>query len=139
MARATLLDTSVLSEMMRIKPEARVADFLGRTVNVIVAAVTFHELVYGAARLEAGARKAAIVARIDLLRKQFAERIVAIDREVAELSGELRAGAAARGFVLEPMDSMIAACAASRGAVLATRNTRHFAPLGILLADPWSA
>lgn len=132
-----LLDTNVLSEMMRVAPEPRVFAFIEASADVLVASVTFHELQFGAERLAAGAKKAAIVDRIDLLRDRFKRRIVDIDLEIAELSGKLRAGAVARGFNVAPMDTLIAASAIVRGANVATRNIKDFEPLGVGIVNPW--
>ena len=82
-------------------------------------------------------RKVALLARIEDFRRQFRDSVIAVDAGIAELSGQLRAAAGRIGRILTPMDSMIAASALARGATLATRNLRDFAPLGIATVDPW--
>jgi predicted nucleic acid-binding protein len=136
---AMLLDTNVLSELMRQRPEPAVAGFFSRRNDFLVSAIVFHELMYGIELLADGLRKAKLMARVEYFRDHFKDRVVTIDERVAELSGILRAGARRKGFVLEPMDSLIAASAIARSATLATRNTRVFAWLGIPLVDPWRA
>jgi predicted nucleic acid-binding protein len=134
---ATLLDTNVLSELMRRTPEPAVAAFFLRSEDLLVSVIVFHELIYGVELLTDRVRKAILMARVEGFRDRFQDRVVNIDVRVAELSGALRAGASRKGFVLGPMDSLIAACAISRSATLATRNTRDFQRLGIPLVDPW--
>jgi predicted nucleic acid-binding protein len=135
---AILLDTNVLSELMRPSPEPRVARFVASLNNPLVSAAVFHELAFGMSRLPDGARKARMAAEISSYRTRFEKRIVDIDANVAELSGRLRAAAELGGFKLLPMDALIAASAVRASARLATRNVKDFRPLGIDLVNPWT-
>ncbi len=133
-----LLDTNVLSELMRPAPEPRVARFVAELEQPFVSAAVFHELAYGMELLPDGRRKKKMAAEIEAFRQRFVANTVRIDAETAFLSGKFRAAARFGGFLLTPMDALIAASAASVSAVLATRNTRHFEKLGIDLVNPWN-
>jgi toxin FitB len=132
-----LLDTNVVSELMRQTPEPAVAAFFSSNDDLLVSVIVFHELRYGVELLANGLRKAKLMTRIEYLRDHFKDRIVTIDAPIAELAGVLRAGASRKGHALEPMDSLIAASAIACAATLATRNTRDFERLEIPLVDPW--
>lgn len=133
-----LLDTNVVSELVREAPDARVRAFVGSLEAPLLSAVTLHELTYGAARVVDPVRRDRLAAWIDALRARFTHRIVVIDADVAEVAGRLRAVADAAGRPADPLDALIAACALVRGASVATRNVRDFEPLGVSVIDPWS-
>jgi predicted nucleic acid-binding protein len=136
---AILLDTNVVSELLRKQPAKHVVAFIARCRDPIVSAVVFHELAFGVERLRDKLGKARLEDYLDRVRARFADRVVEIDVTVAETSGRLRAAAARAGWALSQMDSLVAASAIARSAKLATRNTRDFERLNILLIDPWQA
>ena len=133
--KPVLLDTNVLSELVRPKPEPKVLAFLRAQDSPFISALTLHELAFGAERAPDSARRAKLNLWISGIQSQFAGRIVDIDGEIASVGGRLRAAAA--GHAVDAMDSLIAACAVSRDAAIATRNLRDFALLGIQLINPW--
>ena len=135
---AVLLDTNVLSELVRPKPNTKVKAFVRAQSDPLISAVTLHEITYGAERAPDAARRAKLAAWVAAIRAQFAGRIVGVDADVAELAGRLRAAAAAQGAAADPIDALIAGCANARGATLATRNVRDFRAFGVALIDPWS-
>ena len=133
-----LLDTNVLSELVRPRPDANVVAFLRAQDSPYLSSITFFELTYGAERNPSPVRRPKLIAWIGGLRDQFAGRVVAIDEEVAEHAGRLRAAAEAQGRPTNTIDALIAACAATKGVPVATRNIRDFEPLGISLINPWN-
>ena len=133
-----LLDTNVLSELVRSKPDPRVLAFVRAQTDPLISALTIHEIVFGAERASDPTRRAKLIAWVAAIQNQFAGRIVDIDANVAERAGRVRATAAAQGANTDPIDALIAACAIARGATVATRNVRDFAPLGVSLVDPWT-
>jgi predicted nucleic acid-binding protein len=132
-----LLDTNVVSELVKAKPEPRVIAFLSEVSDAWLSAVTLHELTYGAERSPDPTRRTKLLAWIGQIAAQFSGRVVSIDGEVAELSGRLRAMADAEGRPADPLDALIAANALLRGLTLATRNTRDFEVFGVPLFNPW--
>ncbi len=133
-----LLDTNVLSELVRPKPDPKVQTFVRAQTDPLISALTIDELVFGAERASDPARRAKLIAWVAAIQSQFAGRIVDIDANVAEQAGRLRANSASRGANTDAIDALIAACAIVRGAAVATRNVRDFAPLGVSVVDPWT-
>jgi predicted nucleic acid-binding protein len=136
---AFLIDTNVVSELVRPAPDARVLAFLARERDLWLSVVSLHELSYGAARLSDSNRRRRITAWLDSIRLQFKGRWIGVDEEIATQAGRARAEAAAIGRSVTPMDSIIAATASSRSLTLATRNLRDFEAVAVATFDPWSA
>ena len=136
--RAIMLDTDVVSELMRNGANTGVVQFVAQIETPLLCFIVLHELAYGVELLPAGARKAGFAAMIEAIRSQFAGQFILIDEEDARLSGELRAQVERRGGELKTADALIAASALRRSLRLATRNTRHFQNLGIELVNPWT-
>ena len=141
---AWLIDTNVVSEMMRQRPEPRVAAFLDSIAGdgLAIASITAWEILDGIGRLPHGRRRESLADRfLDLLDDLFEDRIVdwtlADARACARIMEEKRR----RG---EPLDShvpdaFLAAAAASRGLAVVTRNTGEFRNTGVETANPWTA
>jgi len=134
----TMMDTNVLSELVRPRPDPRVERFVGQCMNPIVSSAIFHEIAFGIRLMPNSTRKSQVQEFFDSVRRRFVGRVVDIDAGIAEMSGNLRGSAYRRGEVLTEMDSLIAACAIARSATLATRNVRDFEKLGIPLVNPWT-
>lgn len=132
-----LFDTNVISELIRPRPEPRVIAFVKTQVEPLISAVTLHEIAYGAEKARDPSRRAKLIGWLASIRIEFRGRIVHIDEDIAERSGQIRAAAAATGAVIAPMDSLIAASALSRSAAVATRNVSDFTVLGVTVIDPW--
>lgn len=136
--RSVLLDTNVLSELIRQRPEPRVVDFVRSQPSALISVLTLHELTYVAARVEHAARRAALEGWLAGIRGQFDGSVVHVDAAIAERAGRVRAEADRRGLRADVVDVLIAATALERGALVATRNVRDFEPLGVDVVDPWS-
>lgn len=135
--KGLLLDTNVVSELVRPRPDRNVASFLEKASDPWLSTITLHELVYGAERAADPLRKARLLAWIAEIEAEFAGRLVSADAEVAESSGRLRALAAAQGRPADPLDAIIGACAQVHGLTLATRNAKDFEAFGIPVINPW--
>jgi len=134
-----LLDTNVVSELVRPTPDRNVVQFLQRISAPWVCSITFHELAYGAERSPDPRRRVKLLAWIARIRTDFEERNIVVDPAIAEDSGRLRALAAAQGRPASVVDSLIAGAAKAKGLQVATRNTRDFEPFGVPLLNPWEA
>ncbi len=136
-----LLDTNVISELVRQAPNPAVLAYL-RTLApsvVFTAAICEAEIHYGLARMPAGRKRDQLTARIDaLFATGFPEQVVPFDGACAALYGEIRAGREAAGKPITVEDAMIAATARAHGAALATRNVGDFADCGAMVVDPWN-
>ena len=133
-----LVDTNVISELVRPRPAAKVVAFLERTSGLHLSVVTLHEIAYGADRAPDPVRRAKLTAWLGTLVQGYADRIISVDVGIAERAGRLRAAADALGWPADPMDALIAATALERNLRLATHDIGDFRNFGLELHDPWS-
>ncbi|WP_256807887.1 type II toxin-antitoxin system VapC family toxin [Bradyrhizobium sp. Bra78] len=135
-----LLDTNVLSEVQRPAPSPKVLAWLD-TIDedrAFISVASIAELRRGIALLEDGRRRAALAAWLALdLPERFADRILPIDRAVAERWGDLMAQSRRSGIALSVMDGFFAATALANNITLVTRNVKDFAAFGVTLLNPW--
>jgi predicted nucleic acid-binding protein len=136
-----LLDTNILSEPMKERPNSGVLAWLSQLNEdqVFISVVTITELRYGIERLAIGKRRE----RIDVwLRKdlvlRFEGRILPIDLRIANASGGLMARSESVGRPIEARDAFIAATAEVHGLTLVTRNTSDFEPTVKAIISPWT-
>jgi predicted nucleic acid-binding protein len=136
-----VLDTNVVSELLRVDPAAQVEAWLSEQdgASVYFTAVGEAELRYGVAILPAGKRRTALTKIIeDILEQDFRDRILAFDRAAARVYATISAKRRAAGRPISQFDCQIAAIAGAHGAAVATRNTADFAGCGIAVIDPWN-
>ena len=137
-----LLDTNVLSELMRAKPAPEVVAWIDSqpTSQLYISAITVAEILYGIARMADGKRKQSLLALVTLMfDEDFAGRILSFDADAAIHYAGLAAESEAKGKVVDMADGQIAAIAALHDARVATRNVRHFDCLGVPVINPWEA
>lgn len=137
-----LLDTNILSELMRPAPEAAVERWLADqpAASVFISAITEAELRYGLALLPSGKRRSSLTAVLqDMLAEDFSGRILPFDSSAAVDFAEIAADRRQAGRPISQADAQIAAIARSRGAALATRNVADFERCGVELLNPWNA
>ncbi len=138
-----VLDTNVVSELMRPTPDTRVRDWVDRhpTEDVWLTAMTAAELLAGVAVLPSGARKRHLGAALStLLTELFASRILPFHDHAAVQYATVIARRREAGSPIGTADAIIAAtCLAAGANQFATRNTADFTDLGLQLVNPWSA
>lgn len=137
-----LLDTNVLSELMRAKPAPEVVAWIDSqpTSQLYISAITVAEILYGIARMADGKRKQSLLALATLMfDEDFAGRILSFDADAAIHYAGLAAESEAKGTVVDMADCQIAAIAVLHDAQVATRNVRHFDYLGVAIVNPWQA
>lgn len=137
-----LLDTNVLSALMRREPEPAVVAWLDAqpTESVWTTSVTVFEVRLGLELLATGRRRQLLEeAFAKALDEDFEGRVAVFDRPAAEAAGRLGAERRRAGRPVEIRDLQIAGIARARRATLATRNLRHFEGMEIGLVDPWTA
>jgi len=135
-----ILDTNVLSELMRAKPHARVTAWLKSVAasDAYTTSMCESEIFYGVELLPAGKRRAELEATaIALFEIDFAGRVLAFDSAAARAFGEVAAGRRQAGRPIGELDAQIAAIARTHSATLATRDVRDFAGCGIAVVSPW--
>ena len=137
-----VLDTNVVSELMRSAPEPAVMAWINGIpdATVFVSAITQTEILYGVALVPDGKRRQGLAqAARTAFETYFRGRILPFDSDAAEAFAELAAGRRAAGRPISQADAQIAAIARSRGAELATRNVPDFEGCGVVVIDPWRA
>ncbi len=135
-----VLDTNVLSELMRPEPaEAVVRWVAGQPVSqLFTTSVTQAEIGYGLALMSLGARRRALEAAVErMFSEDFGGRILPFDTAAAHEYPTIVAMRKQKGEPIAAFDAMIAAIARSRGAAVATRNVKDFENCGITVIDPW--
>lgn len=140
--RVIVLDTNILSSLMRRAPDPVVVAWLDLqpAESIWTTAVTVFEIRYGLEILDNGRRRRGLESRFSLaLEQDFDGRILVFDQAAAEAAAGIAASQRRAGRPVEIRDVQIAGIVAARKATLATRNVRHFESAGIGLIDPWSS
>jgi predicted nucleic acid-binding protein len=137
-----ILDTNVISELLRPAPEPKVEHWLSAQdgLNVYLTSISEAELRYGLAIMGNGKRRAALVDAVDrILREDLAGRILPFNSDAAQSFATIAAARRAAGRPIAQADCQIASIAHTRGATVATRNTPDFEGCEIDLINPWTA
>lgn len=135
-----LLDTNIVSEMMRATPELAVLRWMNRqpSSRVHLSTVSVAEITYGIRILPEGRRRRSLQHSFDrFVTTAFSERLMDFDREAALQYGEIMASRREIGRPMNVADGQIAAVARSRGFILATRNVSDFENCDLELINPW--
>lgn len=134
-----LLDTNVVSEARRPQchPSVRARLEASADEDLCLSVVSIGELAYGIARMSSGKRRRELEKWLVQTEQLFADRLLNIDRHIAQLWGEISAKATARGQTLNAADGLIAATAIRHGLHLMTRNLKDFEATGVMLINPW--
>jgi toxin FitB len=136
-----LLDTNVISELMQPRPDPRVLSWMNSLdpQDVAITAMNEGEILHGLARLPNGRRKQELQASWEAVKAdKLIGRIWPFSSEAAHWYGELVSHRERLGLPIDAADAVIAAIALEHGAQLATRNTKDFAALDLLLINPWN-
>ncbi|MBZ7927163.1 type II toxin-antitoxin system VapC family toxin (plasmid) [Ensifer adhaerens] len=135
-----VLDTNVVSEAMKPAPDLAVRNWLNDQVaeTLYLSSVTLAELLFGIAALPEGRRKKALAETLDGMLELFDDRVLPFDTAAARHYADLAAIARAAGKGFPTPDGYIVAIAASRGFIIATRDTSPFEAAGLSVVNPWS-
>ena len=137
-----ILDTNVLSALMRTTPDVAVVNWLDRQPadSIWVTSITVFETRFGLALLPRGRRRSGLERAFDrVLTEDLANRVLDFDSAAATVAVTLAADRQRAGRVADFRDTLIAGIAQARRATLATRNIRHFEGLDVPVVDPWTA
>jgi len=135
-----LLDTNIISELVKPKPEANVTEWVENIDESLLylSVFTLGEIRRGIAALPQSRRRATLGAWLDKdLRARFDGRILVIDQEVADRWGLLTAAARNSGIVLPVIDGLLAATALEHNLTLVTRDTGQIPSMGVSVFNPW--
>lgn len=136
-----LLDTCVLSELVKSAPDRRVLRWFGarKAHELYLSAMSWGELQRGVIRLPKSKRRSELTAWLQQLDIGFEDRILPFDQRVAQVWAQMTVQAEARGKSLSAFDSLIAATAHTHDCQLVTRNVRDYTHTGITIVNPWGA
>jgi predicted nucleic acid-binding protein len=134
-----ILDTNVVSELMRPEPAPQVANWVrDRDRHELkTTAITLAEVRYGIARLTEGRRKQALLTAADEIFSAFEDQVLPLDTAAAECYAVIASSRERTGRPVGGFDALIAAICRSQGAALATRNVTDFEGTGVEIVDPW--
>ena len=135
-----ILDTNVLGELVRPRPDPNVVHWVDRQIvsELATTAITAAEMALGTARLTDGRRKR----QLDALNSAILERLAAVlpfSEHEAENYALVMGKRERLGRRIEPLDAQIVAIALSHHSVIATRNTKDFEDCDVELINPWAA
>lgn len=137
-----ILDTNVLSALMRTTPEPAVVSWLDRqpSDSVWLTSMTVFETRFGLALLPKGRRRTTLERAFErVLADDLSHRVLDFDSVAAAEAARLAAERQHGGRVVDLRDTLIAGIAQARRATIATRNTAHFEGLDVPVVNPWSA
>ena len=137
-----VLDTNVMSALMRTDAEAVVVEWLDRQPadSVWLTSITVFEARFGLALLPKGRRRTGLERAFNrVLTEDLSSRVLTLDEMAAVTAAQLAADRRRAGRIVDLRDLLIAGIAQARRATIATRNTRHFEGLDVPVVDPWHA
>ena len=132
-----LLDTNVVSETTRSRPNPSVVDFLDRTSELWLASLVIHELEFGLRLMPPGERRERLRMDVSRFLESYADRILPVSETGAVWAARLRANAVMSGRPPDLIDMLIAGTAKAHDLAVATRNVRDFEGLGVEVVNPW--
>lgn len=135
-----VLDTNVLSALMRQSPDKQVIAWLDEQPrsSIWTTAITILEIQFGLQAMPPGKRRKHLMETFErMLNDTIERRVSSFDTAAAQLAADLMATRQRAGRPVELRDTMIAGIVLASRATLATRNTKHFADLSIELVNPW--
>ncbi len=135
-----VLDTNVISALMRKEPEKPVVKWLDAqpAASVWITAITVMEIRFGLQSMPKGRRQGELIRAFEVMLKSMIEgRIASFDTEAGIRAAELMAQRKRKGRPAEVRDTMIAGIVLANRATMATRNTQHFEDLPVTVINPW--
>lgn len=134
-----LLDTCALAELRKPRPDPAVVAAVKAVPDekLFLSALSVGEIAKGTALLPAGKKRNELTAWLVALEREFRERILPVDVEIARGWGEMTARAQKKGLIVAPTDGLIAATAMRHKLHVMTRNEKDFQPTGVHVVNPW--
>ena len=134
-----VLDTNVISEAMKRDADPAVRTWLNEQVaeTLYLTSVTLAEMLFGIAVLPAGRRRNRLTHALDGVLELFGDRVLPFDTDAARHYAGLAVAARDAGRGFPTPDGYIAAIAAARGFIVASRDTSPYEAGGVEVVDPW--
>lgn len=136
--KGCLLDTNVISELVKPKPESNVVEFLSTLENGWLSIISLHEITYGLKLLPEGVRRSKLEKKLQQLLSGYTEWIIPIAQPEAHQAAVFRAQAKQQGKVIHLADSLIAGTAKVHNLSVVTRNVDNFDAIDIDIINPWN-
>ena len=134
-----LLDTCVISELVKTTPNENVINWINHTPNkrLFLSVITIGEIRKGITKLPDSKKKHQFTNWLNTLREDYQTRIYPIDLAVAECWGSLQGNAENKGTPVASIDSLIAAVAQTYNLIVVTRNEKDFSSTNVTILNPW--
>lgn len=134
-----ILDTNVLSALMRQTPDKNVIVWLDKQprTSVWTTSVTILEVRFGLQIMSLGKRRSLLIQAFEAVLDKIGYRVAPFDAAAAQQAGDLMASRQKKGRLGELRDTMIAGIVLAHHATLATRNTTHFEDVSVPVINPW--
>ena len=137
-----VLDTNVLSEIMKAKPDLGVIGWMAAqaAADLYTTSITQAEILHGVMLLTPGRRRRALeAAATSMFEEEFADRILGFGSDAASFYARIASDRRRAGRPISHFDAQIAAIARVSRAAIATRNTADFEGCGVAVVDPWKS
>jgi predicted nucleic acid-binding protein len=134
-----VLDTNVLSALMRAAPDVPVITWLDRQprTSIWTTSITVFEIRFGLQIMSAGKRRTLLFQAFEVMLEKLVRQIASFDDTAARQASDLMAYRQKKGRSGDLRDTMIAGIVLARHATLATRNTAHFDDIAARVVNPW--
>lgn len=134
-----LLDTCVISELVKATPNGNVISWINNTPNerLFLSVITIGEIRKGLTKLPDSKNKFRLTNWLNTLLENYEARIYSVDLAVAESWGSIQGKAENKGTPVASVDSLIAAVAQTHNLIVVTRNEKDFAATNITIINPW--
>ncbi len=132
-----LLDTNVISELVKPAPNQHVIEFLSTVDNAWLSIISLHELTYGLELLPKGKRQAELEEKLQQLLSEYSDLIIPINQLEANRAALFRVQAKQQGRVIHLADALIAGTAKEHGLSVVTRNVDDFFGIDVEVVNPW--
>lgn len=135
-----LIDTNVISELTRPRPDPGVVKFMTDLSEPYVSVVTYHELIFGIEAMKPSKRQRALKDTIDefMTATLFGQRLIEITEPIARIAAVVRGRETRKGHTASFPDALIAATAYTKKLTVVTRNTADFKYLDVPVFNPWT-
>ena len=132
-----LLDTNVISELVKPAPNKNVVKFLSAVDNAWLSIISLHEMTYGLKLLPQGKRRSELDNKLQQLLREYSDFLIPIDQAEAYQAALFRVKAKHQGRVIHLADSFIAGTAKAHNLFVTTRNVDDFLGIDIEIFNPW--
>jgi predicted nucleic acid-binding protein len=135
-----LLDTCIISDIYKEKRTEILQSALEPIgeENCFVSVITLGEINNGINLLDEGKKKKKLLLWIEQFEKQYSDRIIGINADIAKTWGEIAAKCKRKGKIISTSDGLIAASAICNGLHVMTENVKDFEPTGVMVINPYS-